>query len=191
MTLKPVIRIRESSPRAEKRHFIDPSMKYYPLLILRDRHLNLLKEDLTGITDAAYNKYIVDPVPANPANAKSFYHAELERKLNVVDKDVNSMNIGRVSKNQIDSLLYVSSYQQAFNPEIASKLKFVKADDHLSHKEHEAVANDNQKSLYQESYHNDNSFENTKVNKILNVDPHSFGKKNTLYHQYTPGIVYI
>lgn len=189
MTLKPLAKIRESSPRAEKRHFIDPLMKYYLLLIFRDRHLNLLKEDLTGITDAAYIKKIVDPVPANPANAKSFYHAELERKLNIVEKDVNSMNIGKVSKNQIDSILYVSSYQEAFNPEIASKLKFVKADDDHSHKDHESAEKGNQKSLYQESYHNDNSVHNTEVHKIMNVDHHSFGKKNTLYHQYTPGII--
>lgn len=143
---------------------------------------------MTSTADDAYKRKIVDHIPANPANVKSFHHAELEvsgiishskRKLSTIEKDVASMNIGKVSKNDIDSILYVSTYQEAFNPRIASNLFFVS--------ESKETKNAKSKSLYQDSFGNDNSCQNLKVNKILNVDPHSFGKKNILYHQYTPG----
>lgn len=105
------------------------------------------------------------------------------------------MKIGRVSKNQIDSILYVSSYQEAFNPKIAANkiattLNFVNGD--LSQKDNETnEKHGKHQSLYQESFGNDNSVQNFPVNKILNADPHGFGKKNILYHQYTPGNYFI
>lgn len=175
MTLKAISKDRELSLRAERRHFIDPGKK--------DRHLNLLKEDLTLTADDAYKRRIVDPIPANPANVKSFYHAELEEKLSIIEKDVAAMKIGKVSKNDIDSILYVSTYQETFNPKKAANLHFVPAESLAVYKNTETKS-----SLYQESFGKDNSCQNKEVNKILNVDPHSFGKKNILYHQYTPGV---
>lgn len=164
------------------------SNAYY--LNIRNRHLNLLKEDLTSTADDAYKRKIVDHIPANPANVKSFHHAELEviytttylkRKLSTIEKDVASMNIGRVSKNDIDSILYVSTYQEAYNPKKAANLNFLS----MESSGYETVKD--AKSLYQESFGRDNTCQNSEVNKILNVDPHSFGKKNILYNQYTPG----
>jgi hypothetical protein len=96
------------------------------------------------------------------------------------------MDIGKVTTKEIDSILYVSSYQKAFNPKCADKLKYVKADDHSQNKL-QPLAKDLE-SLYQKSFGKDKSVLNIEVNKILNADLHSFGKKNILYHEYTPGI---
>ena len=100
------------------------------------------------------------------------------------------MNMGQISKNEIDSILYVSTYQAGYNPKKVTAPNFIKAElsqTNLGDRSKKDSKDPHVMSLYQTSFGEDNSYHNTTFNKTLNRDLHSYGKQNILYHLYSPG----
>ena len=105
-----------------------------------------------------------------------------------IDRDLKSMNIKKVEAKEIDSILYVSSYQAGFNPQKVAKGNFTRSAPTAPTAPSETQKRNtpSKTSLYQESFHENNSVKNTAMNRIFNSDHHVYGRRNLLEHQATP-----